>query len=514
MYLRKSRADVEAEARGEGETLARHERTLLDLAARMKISMPPENIFREIISGDTIIERPIVQQMLHEVEAGLWQGVFVMDIDRLARGETIDQGIVAQAFKYTSTRIITPYKTYDPENDMDEEFMEFGLFMARREYKTIKRRMQAGRTASVREGRYLGTRAPYGYARINPKGGPGPTLEIVPEKADIVRSVFSWYAHGIDGQSVGAQIIANKLNSVGIKTELGNKFDASRIRSMLQNPTYIGMVQWNQRKTAISVRDGIRTKSRRKSAEYMLINGLHAPIIDKDLWDRVHDMFASHEKRPINGARAIKNPLAGLVKCGACGRAMIRKPDYSGRDDLLHCSNPHCDMPGTYVPVVEQSIVDILRYWICEYAPTPIQGQPEEASDDNALLSARQQITTELGQLNSQKAKLHELLEREVYSIETFMQRNEDVTTRINAAETALGKLVIPVRKDVMIRSVVPIARTIVDAYELTKDPAQRNALLKSVIEQVIYRKSKACHRGENPTDYMELDVMPRIPKQ
>ena len=37
IYLRKSRADMEAEARGEGETLKRHERTLLDLIEKMKM---------------------------------------------------------------------------------------------------------------------------------------------------------------------------------------------------------------------------------------------------------------------------------------------------------------------------------------------------------------------------------------------------------------------------------------------------------------------------------------------
>ena len=39
MYLRKSRADIEAEARGEGETLARHEKILLDLAKKMKLNV-------------------------------------------------------------------------------------------------------------------------------------------------------------------------------------------------------------------------------------------------------------------------------------------------------------------------------------------------------------------------------------------------------------------------------------------------------------------------------------------
>ena len=44
--------------------------------------------------------------------------------------------------------IITPIKIYDPNDEYDEEYFEFGLFMSRREYKTIKRRMQRGRVAA------------------------------------------------------------------------------------------------------------------------------------------------------------------------------------------------------------------------------------------------------------------------------------------------------------------------------------------------------------------------------
>ena len=47
---------------------------------------------------------------------------------------------------------MTPSKTYDPENEFDEEYFEFGLFMSRREYKTINRRLQRGRAASIKEG--------------------------------------------------------------------------------------------------------------------------------------------------------------------------------------------------------------------------------------------------------------------------------------------------------------------------------------------------------------------------
>ena len=148
IYLRKSRQDLEAEARGEGDTLARHRRTLTELAEAR--SLPVGAIYEEVVSGDTIAARPQMQRLLQEVEAGQWRGVIVMEIERLARGDSIDQGIVARAFKYSETRIITPFKTFDPNNEYDEEYFEFGLFMSRREYKTIRRRLKrrcTGRTA-------------------------------------------------------------------------------------------------------------------------------------------------------------------------------------------------------------------------------------------------------------------------------------------------------------------------------------------------------------------------------
>ena len=163
MYLRKSRADREAEQRGEMETLSRHEAALLALAVRNH--HPITKIYREVVSGETIAARPCMQELLSEVEAGIWTGVYVMEVERLARGDTIDQGVVSRAFRLSSTLIITPIKTYHPDNEFDEEYFEFGLFMSRREYATIKRRLQRGREASVREGKFIGNKPPYGYRR-------------------------------------------------------------------------------------------------------------------------------------------------------------------------------------------------------------------------------------------------------------------------------------------------------------------------------------------------------------
>lgn len=80
-YLRKSRADAEAEARGEGETLERHRKILFDLAKRLHLDVTKE--YAEIVSGETIASRPVVQELLADVEQGLWNGVLVVEVERL-----------------------------------------------------------------------------------------------------------------------------------------------------------------------------------------------------------------------------------------------------------------------------------------------------------------------------------------------------------------------------------------------------------------------------------------------
>lgn len=83
MYLRKSRKDLEAEQQGQGESLARHEKRLTELANKMNIKV--SKIYREIVSGDSIASRPVMQQLLNDIENNMWSGVLVVEVERLAR---------------------------------------------------------------------------------------------------------------------------------------------------------------------------------------------------------------------------------------------------------------------------------------------------------------------------------------------------------------------------------------------------------------------------------------------
>ena len=96
-YLRKSRKDAEAEAHGQGETLARHQKRLEEYASSVGIKI--SKFYKEVVSGETIASRPVMQQLLTDVENGMWTGVLVVEVERLARGNTLDQGIVSNAFQ-------------------------------------------------------------------------------------------------------------------------------------------------------------------------------------------------------------------------------------------------------------------------------------------------------------------------------------------------------------------------------------------------------------------------------
>ena len=508
-YLRKSRRDVELEAMGQGETLARHEKQLNDLAARLGIRVA--RWYREIVSGDTIAERPQVRQLLADVGAGLWDGVLAVDVDRFGRGDSIDQGIIMQTFMYSDTLILTPDKIYDPGDDSDAEFFEIKLFFSRREYNMIKKRMQRGRLASAMDGCYMGSRPVYGYERVKLQGRKGWSLKVVPEKAAIVRSVFEWYAHGMDGRDVGAAVIADRLNGMGLRTDLGKPFEASYIRLMLQNPVYIGKVQWNQRTTQYTIRDGKRVSSRPRSSNPILVDGHHEGIIDPALFEEVQRMFKSHAKRPKNKMAACANPLGGLVVCSQCGRHMQLKGDPRRRDGFVFCATQHCPTCATSIDVVEGVVLEGLRAWVAGHEASADVPAPRQDADVCAREAARAQLTEQLQTLEGQAARLFDLLEQGVYDVHTFRERRADLDARISDTRSAIDALDAPPEPD-PVSLILPQVRTVIGSYDLAADPAEKNALLRTVIDHIDYSKTQRCYRNSNPTDHLRLTIYPRLP--
>lgn len=520
MYLRKSRKDMEAEQQGAGETLARHRRALLDLAARNRHVI--DRFYEEIVSGDSIAERAMMQQLLTDVQSGMWEGVYVYEIERLARGDTIDQGIVAQTFQYSETLIVTPMRTFNPSNEADSEYFEFGLFMSRREYNTTKRRLQAGRNASHAEGKYLGSRDPFGYRRYKLPGEKGWSLQIVPEEAKLVRWAADAYLHGRDvvdpdtgevtHQRVGAQVIANEWNALGIKTNLGCPWTASRIRYMLKWPGYIGKVQWYKRETKIIIENGQRKKTRPLSDKYSLVNGRHEAILDQATWDELQATFSARMRGPVNATKQAASPFNGLIKCGECGHAIVRTPMYGhlAGVDYLKCSTSGCKTSSAPLAGVEEMIVQALHEWLT-WADTdswPEEYRSQEQSNTADLRSAAQR---QLEDLHRRRLRLMELLEQEVYDISTYTQRNQVLSEEMARVQSVIDSIPpsVPDRRS-CIQSLAPQLRNVLQVYSSDLSPDEKHDLLSSVIDHIVYHKTQRAYRNTNPLDYVTLEIYPK----
>ncbi len=514
MYLRKSRADIEAEGRGEGETLARHQKILLELAGKMNINI--SKIYREVESGETISSRPIMQQLLNDVERGLWKGVLVMEVERLARGDTIDQGIVAQTFKYSNTRIITPMKVYDPQNEFDEEYFEFGLFMSRREYKVINRRLQRGRIESVKEGKYVGATPPYGYARKKLEANKGYTLVPHPEQAAIVSLIFSWFLSG-----TGISEIVRKLNEMKVPAAKGGEWTNGTVRDMLSNPVYMGKIRWNFRPHVKRMLNGqiVQQRPRAHKKDWILVDGLHQPIIDEDTFEMVQKKLSKNPSPPVPYRYTIKNPMAGLIICGICGRKMTRRPFKNGRPSYLVCQYPSCNNISSPLYLVEDRLLQALKMWLKNYQlelnPNDQSRQHSKHAELNIIKSSINKIDKELETLFIQFNRLYDLLEQQIYSTDKFLERYKVVNQRIDSAqkrkrelERMLDKLSVNEKNKETPASEI---RNITDLYYMLDDPSDKNSLLKEIIEKAVYIKT-VCGRWHNKPDDFELIIYPNLP--
>lgn len=510
MHLRKSRADFEAEARGEGETLAKHEKFLLKYAKDNKINIV--NIRRELESGESLIHRPLMRQTLDEVKQGLYDGVLCVDIDRLGRGNMQDQGEIIDTFKNSQTKIITPRKIYDLNDEWDEEYVEFEEFMARKELKYINRRLQRGRIGSVDEGNYIGTNPPYGYM-IESKGKKDRYLVPHPEQAPVVRMIFELYTSDDPDVRMGANKIANELNRLGYRSATGRNWQNSSVLYILKNAVYAGRIQWRKKeiKKSLSVHKKRDTRTRPRE-EWIDVQGKHEPLVTMETYQKAQKILKKKYHVPYKLQNGITNPLAGLIKCSLCGTSMVLRP-YKNQPPHIICYNRNCINKSTRYQYVEDRIIEGLRQWKEKYK-TELTKRKTDQKISNIIdikKSALQRLEKELTETLSQKDNLHDLLERGIYDDETFLERSQMIAEKLSNLRESISitqnSLIEEKQNQEARNDIIPQVENVLDLYYKTEGPALKNSLLKSVLEYAQYHKEK--HQCD---DNFTLILYPRLP--
>lgn len=525
MYLRKSRQDAELENQTDEETLARHERLLRDSAKRYGI--PIAATYREVKSGESIAARPQMQRLLSEVSDNMWDGILVVEIERLARGDSIDQGLVSRALQESGTLVITPGKIYDPNNEMDEEFFEFSLFMSRREYKTIKRRMNRGRIAAAKEGKYCGNRPPYGYDREKIQGGKGYQLIKNDAEAPVVRHIYDWYVNGIplsDGsrQPAGTTLIAAELNARNIPPRYAAQWGFNSVSDILKNPVYIGKILWQKNRQmrslnpdgTICLRQGHDTLP-----SIVLSNGLHEPLIPDSVYFSAQEKMESYRQKHhirIRSAAQTTNALSGLIRCETCGRNLFfRKAGARSPHDTMLCNTKGCSNIGCYYDALEDKVVNGLKSWAKN--KNLFLNTTQSKSLTSQLSSLRKRIKSleqDEQTLTAQLERIFDSYERGIYDDETFLTRSSSVKSKREERKQELRALHNNVkelnRMKLEQQQLIPKVCSLAESYWDIEDPAQRNRLLKEVVDHIDYRKTEKSSRN-GTHDNFEITLYPNI---
>lgn len=496
-YIRKSRYDRDYADLSIEETLKRH-RTILESFAKSQ-NIIITQVFEEVVSGESLAERPEMQKLLRIVEQGGVSGVLCVDPDRLSRGNSIDQGIITQTFKYTGTKIITPYKTYDPSDEYDEEFFEFNLFMSRKEYMLINRRLERGRKRSAAEGRFMGSVAPYGYRIVKIKGDKGNTLEIVPEEAEIVKYIYQVYLE----QGIGFTRIADLLNSLNIPTRTGVPWSNAVVSVLLHNVVYTGKIRCSHKKTTKKLVDGVVKKSRHYDFSCPVYEGKHPAIIDDETFEKAQAIREINKKNQTPIAHQFFNVFSGIAYCAECGSRMTGT--VSRGDRRIICANRKCKVMSSQFHVFEAAAMDAIRVWMGRYAPNTALAQK-----DQRIAPLKKSITradAEIKKLQVQLDRTFELLEQGVYDITIFQSRRASIESQI---EEQIKKrqeydLQLKAIDEEVTRhtTIIPKIKNLFDNYD-SLSAEEKNHMYKEILSKITYQKN-------SKTREITIDIFPRL---
>lgn len=480
IYLRKSRSDPEDESLE--ETLSKHKEILLSFTQKNKLIV--SEIYCEVVSGDGLFVRPEMIRLLNEIENGTYNAVICMDIDRLGRVDTKDRGIILEAFKDNDTKIITPQKTYDLNDEIDEFSTEMQMLFARQELKKITKRLRVGIHKVSEDGYHVGE-PPYGYRRIYVDKKP--TLEIHPDEAMVVKMIFDMYVN----QHIGSHIIADRLNSLGYSPRKTDKFARNSVRWILQNPIYIGKIMYNRKHRVKKKKPTDKWRYEPNPQEQWIVSeGKHQAIIDVDTFEEAQ-RIRNTRSHPPSFKGVIENPFAGLIVCGNCGTTMLRQV-YKSRTNRLLCPTTSCIKSAT-MPEIEERVLDTLKSTLAE-----LKAEPKRVVNNSEKIEHLKKLISDckkhLSILEQQKNKLFDLLEQEVYDVKTFTERSAIISQTITTASEQLADYEAELKKTDKISietEVIPTLEYLIANYDNLSAP-QKNMMLRKIVKRITYNRDKA----------------------
>ncbi|TWT45032.1 DNA-invertase hin [Phycisphaerae bacterium RAS1] len=295
-------------------------------------------------------DRPALQRLLADIEAGKVDTVVVYKIDRFSRS-LADFMRMMTVFEQHGVTFVSVTQAFDTSSSMGRLTLNILLSFAQFEREIIGERIRDKIAASRQRGKWTGGTPVLGYDVDRANGGP--KLVINPTEAARIRQIFEMYLELRALLPVVAELERRDWRNKAWTTRDGRQrgglsFDKCRLHDVLTNVVYIGKV-------------------RHKDQIYA---GEHEPIVPDDVFARVQRQLQQNGRR---GNPELRNKhgslLRGLLFCKACQRAMThtftsgenRRYRYYGCTNACKRGRDAC--PGRSLPAaeIERAVVDQIR---------------------------------------------------------------------------------------------------------------------------------------------------------
>lgn len=336
----------------------------------------------------TNFERPNFQRMLKDAERGCINCIVTKDLSRLGRNYVQTGYYTDEYFPEIGLRFIAVNDGIDTKED-DNDIAAFHNVLNELYPKQVSKKVRQVKAARAREGKFIGSQAPFGYIK-----SPFDKYKLIvdEEAAKLVRRMFREFASGDSGRA-----IADRLNREGVDSprfyhyaKLGkvnplasekNVWGSGTVLQLLRNPVYLGHMAQGKR-TVISY----KTKKRRlvDQEDWFVVEGTHEAIIDRMLWDRVHERLS--KKRHVRKTKATTVSLfSGTLTCSDCKSPLA----YCGDKGVYRCSrySNYGRQACTSHSIKEDALVDFVLGDIRAHAKTVVAERDELA--ERLLLSVK-----------------------------------------------------------------------------------------------------------------------------
>ena len=334
-------------------------------------------------------------------------------------------------FTYTKTLIATQAMTYDMSDKMHCKIFESELMRGRDYLDYVKAAFARGRESSIKRGNFIGSKPPFGYDKVTI----GKDHSLVPNKdADVVRMIFEWYVN----DRIGYKKIADRLNDMGVKPVQRDTWNSNTIGAMLKNIQYDGKVCYGRKRAITTIKDG-KVKVSRPIApveEIIITEGKHPALVDHDLFLEAQQILNNHPRAKKD--RELQNPLATLVKCATCGKALLLQKFQGRRDPRLECRTRPPHFKSVPYASIEEALISSL-----EHSELPSLEALQKSNAGNSIAIQEKiikRLEDEMKGYHEQEETQYEMLETKRYTPEVFDKRNAVLRQKMSECEERLKK--------------------------------------------------------------------------